>query len=165
MPGTREHRRRGTSRLSRVALAFIAGLFTAPIQANANAVDLALRGHTARSQSAADTAHLHFVRESGSYLLEEGIATGGLPGKVQVRLDVGATTYASFVISTRSGSISGECSGKLHGIGTYASFGGSMTITHGSGRYSHAHGIGGFYGVLNRHSFALTVQTTGTLKY
>jgi len=121
--------------------------------------------HSTRTQSVTDTAHLRYIRESGSDLLEEGKATGGLPGMVQVRLNVGATVYATFTISTHYGSISGDGSGKLHGTGTYASFGGSMTVTHGTGRYAHAHGQAGFYGVLNRHSYAATVQTTGTLAY
>lgn len=119
----------------------------------------------ARTQSVTDTAHLHYLRESGSDLLEEGQATGGLPGRVQVRFNVGATVTASFTISTHNGSISGHGSGTLHGTGVYASFGGSMTVTRGTGRYAHAHGHGGFYGSLNRHSYAATVQTTGTLSY
>jgi hypothetical protein len=121
--------------------------------------------HSMTLQSVTDTAHLHFVRESGSDLLEEGAATGGLPGKLQVRLNVGATVYGSFTIQTHYGSISGTGSGKLHGTGTYASFGGSMDISHGTGRYAHAHGHGGFYGTLNRNTYAATIQTTGTLVY
>jgi hypothetical protein len=160
-----EHRRLRVARGFRVALACVAGLSVASFVASASAGGRPRRVHAARSQSVTDTAHLHYVREMGSDLVEEGMATGGLPGKVKVRLNVGATVYASFVISTRSGSISGEGSGKLHGTGTYASFGGSMTVTQGRGRYTHAHGKGGFYGVIDRHNFAATVQTTGTLEY
>jgi len=122
-------------------------------------------GHIARSLNVTDTAHLHYVRESGSDLLEEGQATGGLPGQVQARFNVGATVYATFTISTRYGSISGKGSGKLRGTGVYASFGGTMTVSSGTGRYSHARGHGGFYGVIDRHTYASTVQTTGTLTY
>ncbi len=113
----------------------------------------------------ADTAHLRYIRESGSELLEEGQATGGLAGHVQVRLNIGATVYGTFTIATRYGSISGAGSGRLHGTGVNASFGGSMTVTRGTGRYAHAHGHGGFYGVINRRTYAATVQTTGTLIY
>lgn len=123
------------------------------------------RAYVTRTLNVADEAHLHYVRESGSYLLEEGEATGGLPGRVQVRFNVGATVYASFTIVTRFGSISGSGSGKLRGTGVWASFGGTMTVTHGTGRYSHAHGRGGFYGAIDRHSYASTVQTTGALDY
>ena len=40
-----------------------------------------------------------------------------------------------------------------------------MTISHGTGRYAHAHGHGGFYGTVDRHNDALVVQTTGQLSY
>ncbi len=119
----------------------------------------------ARTLNASDEANLHYVRESGSDLLEEGQAKGGLPGLVRAQFNVGATVYASFSISTHYGSIGGSGSGKLRGTGAWESFGGTMTVTHGTGRYSHAHGHGGFYGAINRHTYAATVQTTGTLNY
>jgi hypothetical protein len=84
---------------------------------------------------------------------------------VKVQMDVGATVMASFTITTPRGSLDGHGSGTLHGTGVYASFGGTMTVSHGRGSYAHAHGHGGFYGVLNRNSYALTVQTTGMLSY
>lgn len=119
----------------------------------------------ARTLNASDEAHLRYVRESGSDLLEEGQATGGLPGHVRAQFNVGATVYASFSISTPYGSISGSGSGKLRGSGAWESFGGTMTVTHGTGRYSHVHGHGGFSGAINRHTYAATVKTTGTLDY
>jgi hypothetical protein len=37
-----------------------------------------------------------------------------------------------------------------------------MSVSRGAGRYAHA----GFYGTLNRHTYAATIQTTGgTLVY
>ncbi len=119
----------------------------------------------ARTLSVADTAHLRYHESAGSALIEEGTATGGLPGSVKVRFTVGPTVSASFTIYTHSGTLSGHGSGTLHSSGSYASFGGSMSITRGTGRYVHAHGHGGFYGVLNRRTYALTVQTTGSLSY
>lgn len=110
-----------------------------------------------------DTAHLHYVKSSGSELLEEGQATGRLPGRVRVRLDIGATVTASFTIYTSHGDLSGTGSGKLHSSGEYASFGGTMSVSHGTGSYGHAHGHGGFYGTINRRTYAVVVQTTGTL--
>jgi hypothetical protein len=120
----------------------------------------------ARTLNVTDTAHIHYVRENAdSTLTEEGTATGGLPGKVMVRLNVGARVAATFTITTRFGSLTGHGSGVLHSSGHYASFAGSMTVSHGTGRYAHAHGHGGFYGAINRSTYATTVQTTGTLSY
>jgi hypothetical protein len=116
--------------------------------------------------SAADTAYLHMVGESGSLIAEEGSATGGFPGKVKARFGIGATVTASFTIYPRGGgSISGHGSATLHSSGAYATFGGTMSVSHGTGRYAHAHGTGGLYGSINRRTYALTVQTTGKLYY
>jgi hypothetical protein len=120
---------------------------------------------TARTLNVTDTAHLRYHESAGSALLEEGTATGGLPGSVKVRFTVGPTVSASFTIYARGGTLSGHGTGTLHSSGTYASFAGSMSISRGTGRYLHAHGHGGFYGVLNRRTYALTVQTTGSLSY
>lgn len=121
--------------------------------------------HLARTLNVTDEARLHYHESAGSSLIEEGRATGGLPGAVKVHFTVGPTVSATFTISTGSGTLIGHGSGVLHSSGTYASFRGSMSITRGTGRYLHAHGHGGFYGVLNRKTYALTVQTTGSLSY
>jgi hypothetical protein len=113
-----------------------------------------------------DEGHLHLVRESGSLLLEEGPATGTLPGTVKVRFDVGATITAQFTIYARGGgSISGHGSGALRSTGAYSTFGGTLAVTSGTGRYRHARGSGGLYGAINRKTYALTVQTIGKLSY
>lgn len=158
---TRAHRRaiRGTS-LVVLAAALVCGTHAVRPATAAGRTALA-----ARALDVSDEAHLHLVRESGSDLLEQGQATGALPGHVLAQFNVGATVYASFSIATRYGSIGGSGSGKLRGTGSWESFGGTMTVTHGTGRYSRAHGRGGFYGVINRHGYAATVQTTGTLDY
>jgi hypothetical protein len=121
---------------------------------------------TARTLNVTDEAHLHLTGTAGSMLLEEGLATGALPGTLKVRFTVGASVSGSFTIYPRGGgSISGQGLAQLRSTGSYASFGGSMSVSHGTGRYAHAHGRGGFYGTVNRHNNALVVQTTGRLSY
>jgi hypothetical protein len=120
----------------------------------------------ARTLNVTDEAHLRVIHTSGELLEEEGPATGALPGIVRVRFRIGATVSGAFTIYPHGGgSISGQGSARLHSTGAYASFGGSMTVDRGSGRYTHAHGRGGFYGTVNRHNDALVVQTTGRLSY
>lgn len=122
--------------------------------------------HTARTLNVTDTAHLHLVSSPGSLLIEEGPASGDLPGTIKTRLNIGPTVSASFTIYTKTGTLSGNGTGKLHTPGgLYDSFGGTMTVSHGTGRYAHANGHGGLYGTLDRKTDALTVQTTGTLSY
>jgi hypothetical protein len=122
--------------------------------------------HAARTLNVADEAHLHLTSTQGEVLFEEGPAKGALAGTVKVRFTVGATVAGSFTIYPRGGgSISGRGSARLHSTGTYASFGGSMSVSHGTGRYAHAHGQAGFYGTVNRRTNALVIQTTGRLSY
>lgn len=114
---------------------------------------------------ASDTARLHYVSASGSLLYEEGQASGTLPGAMHVHLDVGATFRGNFTIYAPAGIITGHGTAVPHGSGTYESFAGSLIITGGSGRYSHARGRAGLYGTFNRSNYRLVVQTTGTLLY
>jgi hypothetical protein len=125
------------------------------------------RARTARSLQTTDFAKLRYNqhKSSGSWLYEEGTATGTLPGGMHVYANIGPTLTATFTIYARGGTVRGHASAKPHGSGRYESFAGSLTATGGTGRYSHAHGHAGFYGVLNRLNYAMTVQTTGTLSY
>ncbi len=112
-----------------------------------------------------DTGHLRLLHASGSALQEEGPVTGTLPGSVTVRLVVGTEVTATFTIHARGGSIAGHGTATLHSSGRYSSFGGTLAVGGGTGRYAHAHGGGGLYGVIERRTDTLTVQTTGTLSY
>jgi hypothetical protein len=122
-------------------------------------------GHDSRALSVDDTGHLHLLKAFGSVLVEEGSAGGTLPGEAKVRLVVGSTVTASFTIQTKYGTIYGNGRAALHSSGRYASFGGSLSVSHGTGSYAHAHGTGKLYGVIDRRTSTLTVQTIGTLSY
>lgn len=120
---------------------------------------------TARALRATDRANLHYIKASGSILYEEGRATGTLPGRMKVHLTVEGVMRGSFTIYLRGGTINGHGEGVPHGSGVYETFAGWLTVTGGSGRYRHAHGHARLYGSFNRNSYALTVQTSGTLAY
>lgn len=155
------------SRPAGLALVGVASCMALAAGGVALAAGDAPRAQVARALYVKDEGHLHLAaKPSGSSILEEGTVTGTLPGTVRVRFNVGATVTASFTIYARGGgSISGHGSGALHSTSVYATFGGSLSVTGGSGRYKHAHGHGGMYGAINRHSYAMTVQTIGTLSY
>jgi hypothetical protein len=120
----------------------------------------------ARILDVTDEAHLHVIHTNGELLEEEGPAKGALPGIVRMRFHIGSTVTGTFTIYPRSGgSITGRGSARLNSTGLYASFGGSVSVSNGTGRYTHIHGHGGFYGTVNRHTDALVVQTTGRLTY
>lgn len=123
------------------------------------------RAHAARALRASDTAHLRYVSASGSLLYEIGHASGTLPGSMRVHMRIASTFSGSFTIYAPGGSISGRGSARPHGSGVYESFAGTLLVTRGTGRYRHARGRAGLYGTFNRRTYALLVQTTGTLRY
>jgi tetraprenyl-beta-curcumene synthase len=135
------------------------------VHATAYAGEPVGRARVAHVLKATDTARLHYVSASGSVLLDEGKATGTLPGSMRVHLDLGATFTGTFTIYAGGGSITGRGSATPHGSGTYESFAGTLTVTGGSGRYVHAHGHGGLYGTFDRDNYALVIKTTGSLIY
>lgn len=122
----------------------------------------------ARTLNVTDEAHLQLNRRasSGEVLIEEGNATGQLPGRVKARFIFGETISVQVTIyPMRGGSISAKGQERVHYSNRYASFGGSISVTGGTGPYRHAGGSGGFYGVVDRRSDASTVQTTGKLSF
>ncbi len=121
----------------------------------------------ARSERLTMTAHLHYVTARGSYLLEEGSASGPLGGTVKARVRIAADISGSFTFYPRGGTISGYGLAGLHESGRYVSFGGTLKVLGGTGRYAHASGHGRLYGVYNRGTphLELTIQTTGSLSY
>lgn len=112
-----------------------------------------------------DTANLRLLKASGSVLIEAGKANGTLPGEVQVALKInGRNANSSFKFALQNGSIWGHASGKLKiGWGGYESFGGSLAVDGGTGRFAHASGSGGLYGTLDRNNYTMTVQVKGSL--
>jgi hypothetical protein len=121
--------------------------------------------HAARALKATDTAKLHYVSAAGSELLEQGKTTGTIPGSMRAQVEIGATISGNFTIYTQGGSIKGHGVASPHGGGIFESFAGTVTVTGGTGRFVHAHGHTGLYGTFNRNTYALTIQTTGTLSY
>jgi hypothetical protein len=138
---------------------------TQAIYATAYAAKPAGQAHAAHVLKATDTAHLHYVSSSGSRLLDEGKATGTLPGSMRVRLNLETTFTGTFTIYASGGSIEGHGSATPHGSGIYESFAGTLTVTGGSGRYARAHGRGALYGTFDRDNYALVINTTGSLTY
>jgi hypothetical protein len=143
--------------------AFLVALLVAVLCTQSAGVLAAAR--LARTERLAMTAHLRYLTAKGAYLLEEGSASGPLAGTVKAHVRFAADISGSFEFYPRDGSISGYGSATLHESGTYVSFGGTVTITGGTGRYAHARGGGGLYGVYNRRTLALTIQTTGSISY
>jgi hypothetical protein len=128
----------------------------------------ATRAREARAVSVRDEGHLLLVRSSGSVLIDEGSVHGTVPGKVRIQFiyNGSPTVSAQISIYGHAGTILARGSGRLSSpTNPRPSFKGALTITGGRAGYRNAHGSGHFYGVFYRRSYAMTVQTEGTLSY
>jgi hypothetical protein len=146
----------------------LAGALHASTAGAARTPSAPILARAARTMSVNDNGELIKVHAAGETIIEEGKVSGTLPGTARVRLDIGAELVtASFRITVRGvGSIVGHASAKLSSPGRKASFRGTLSVTSGTGRYAHARGTGKLYGVIERVSDKLTVQTReGTLNY
>lgn len=115
-----------------------------------------------------DEGRLHYVHSSGNEIIDEGQATGTVPGRVVVHFtyDGSPSVYANFQIYAHAGTISGHAKGTISNpTSTSPSFRGALTLSGGAGRYAHAHGKGELFGVYYRRSYGMTVQTRGGVQY
>jgi hypothetical protein len=110
-------------------------------------------------------AKLRYVRSSGSTLIEEGPVSGGISGHMRAMLSLGATFTGSFRFYTKAGEMRGHGTAHPHGSGRYESFAGTDVMTGGTGRYAHVHGHGSMYGIFDRKTYDVTIQTRGMLHY
>jgi hypothetical protein len=158
-----------TARPRRGALAFSAVVACICLLPSLAAGSATPRGRAAHLLVVNDAARMTLTNPSSASatLVEEGRATGTLPGTVRARLTVSANSVtAGFTIYLHGGTISGHSTAHLNpGKGEYASFGGSLGVSHGSGHYAHASGSGELYGTINRNTDDATVQVVGNLHY
>lgn len=124
-----------------------------------------VRARAAHTLRITDTAHLRLTKASGSLLHEAGPVAGTLSGDMHADLNIGASFAGNFTIYARGGTIRGHGSAVPHGSGRYESFGGSLVVTGGSGRFAHVRGRGGLFGTFDRRAFSFVIQTTGALSY
>lgn len=157
-----------SARVASIALVLAVTMTAQMLVAAAWADAASPTARAARTLHVRDEGHLRFISSSGSQLIDEGAATGTIPGNVRVRFTYNGNpeVFAQFTIHGRNGSISGHAHGRLSNpTSTSPSFRGSLTITGGSSRYAHAGGSGELFGVFNRRSYGLIVQAIATLRY
>jgi hypothetical protein len=164
----RTRRKRPNRRLA-LLVSVLAGcaMLTSPVESysserSARRPDTA---QAARSLDATTTGRLHLVRAEGSQLFEEGPVSGAVVGSMRAALTTGAVFSGTFTTRTSAGSISGRGRAAPHGSGRYQSFSGTFVVTGGSGRYARVRGQGGLYGVFDRRSDSVVIQTTGKLSF
>ncbi len=155
--------RRGIGRLWLVCLAaLVASVCVVSSGASAEPAAVA-----ARTMAFNLNSNLHLVGRPGHVLNEQGTFSGSQSGTIAIRFTSVTSTSgeASFVAYPKGGGwVSGRTSTKGRVVGGHVYFGGSMTITGGSGRWAHASGHGlGFSGVVDRRSFHATTHMQGNI--
>jgi hypothetical protein len=126
----------------------------------------AARGSNARTISLRETGRLHATYKHEFTLYEQGSASGTFTGTLSVRMTLVSTSRATAQIKiVRSGgSISGYATATYRRSRGTASFSGTLTVTGGSGSYTHVHGSGlSFSGTIAQSNDAIAVQMSGTL--
>jgi hypothetical protein len=148
-----------------VTAALLSGALAVPVSSSATG---AIRAQSAATQTVKDEGNLRFVKSSGSTLIDEGHATGTIPGNVRIHFTYNGNpnVSAQLTIYGAHGTLQVRATGRLSSpTNPNPSFSGSLTITGGSRRYSRAHGAGKLYGVFHRRTYGMVVQTQGTLHY
>jgi hypothetical protein len=120
---------------------------------------------SARTIHGLATANLHLSRAEGSTLIETGPVSGVLVGRAQAWLKTGSSYTGKFTTSTKAGTITGLGRATPSKAGRFQSFRGSFRAVSGTGLYAHVHGEAALYGVFDRRTDSVVVQTVGTLTY
>jgi hypothetical protein len=142
--------------------AFAVAAAGAPVVGSAGAAGS--EAHAARTVTLNDSAKLHKTAKHGFNLYESGSASGSLSGSISLHLDVASTNKvtAELTVSPHGGTLTGKASGNYRTNGGTATFTGTLTITHGSGSYSGAHGSNiSFSGTIQRSNDSMTVRVNG----
>jgi len=125
------------------------------------------RAHAARAVSLQESGELKLTPNSaGTTIAARGRARGTYDCAITVSLEVFTNhVSAKFTVYPTGGTISGRGSARYAVEGEYGYFGGTIAITHGTGRYSHAAGKEiGISGKINRETYVLTVHVHGTMR-
>jgi len=146
------------------ALSVLASLLALPSLAGA------LLARAAGTISVNDTGHLHKTSGRGitinQVLNEQGSASGSIPGSIYIHLRVVSVdrVTAEVNIYPQGGFVGGQASASFRSSGATATFNGTLKVTDGSGRYSHASASGlSFTGTIARVNDAITVHVNGRM--
>jgi hypothetical protein len=110
-----------------------------------------------------ESAHLAFVTEDGAALVEHGQASGTYNAPITATFTIHPKAVtATVTVFPHGGSITGVAQANYVVQNSVGYFGGTFTVTHGTGSFSHASGKSlGISGTINRYNFATTVKAHG----
>jgi hypothetical protein len=110
-------------------------------------------------------AKLHLVHHSHSELVESGSSSGtfNCPVQITVKLGNNSASLGYRMSCAGKGTFSGSGKASYYVAGSVARMNGHLTLTHGTGRYSHATARNlRFEGTMKRSNYELSVTVIGT---
>jgi hypothetical protein len=110
---------------------------------------------------------LTLVKRSGTKVTHTGRATGPVGGRVRStsRLQRRVVWRGKMIIATKSGTLRLTIDARAQSLARRSPFIGIATITGGTKRYAHARGFAPFKAVVNRSTWAVTIDTSGPFNY
>lgn len=111
---------------------------------------------------------LTLVKRTGTTKLEhKGRATGTVNGSVTSKISITHSVVLSgtVTISTKTGKVRMKVEGRARSLGDRPRFTGTATMTGGTGKYAGASGTGKFTGIVNRNTWHVTLDATGSYHY
>jgi hypothetical protein len=117
----------------------------------------------ARTINLVESARLNLTGEEGAELTEHGHATGTYDAPIAANFTIHPKSVTVIVtVYPHGGSITGTAQASYVVQKSTGYFGGTFTVTHGTGAFRHAAGKNlGFSGTINRYTFATTVKAHG----
>jgi hypothetical protein len=126
------------------------------------------RAHAATTQDVKEHVDLKLTKKTGGTKFEHaGKATGTIPGSAKSKITITHVVVlrGTVTVTTPEGKMQVAISGRAQAIQLRTKFSGTVKITAGTGRYKNATGSGRFTGVINRSTWHVTVDATGSLTY
>jgi hypothetical protein len=120
----------------------------------------------ARTISLHESGRLHLTSHHGFHLNEQGSASGTIRGTIYIHLNVASTNRVTAEVSIypSNGSLTGNGTANYRSNGGQANFSGTLSISRGTGSYSHARASGlSFSGTIQRSNDATTVHVNGNM--
>jgi hypothetical protein len=128
----------------------------------------ATTAHTTSSMKVREHVALKLVKRTGATKFEHsGRATGTVAGSVRsvITLSHSVALRGTVTITTTQGKLRLKVDGRARSLDLRTKFSGSATIAGGTGRYARARGTGKFSGVVNRSTWAATIDAQGSFTY
>jgi hypothetical protein len=111
---------------------------------------------------------LTLVKRTGSTRFDHrGRASGTVAGSVRSKIVLthAVVLNGTVTVTTPAGKLRMKVSGRARSLELRTRFNGTATVVGGTGRYAHATGKGTFTGVINRGTWAATIDADGSLSY